>query len=403
MLKCLVLSLVLTTTLIGCSGGGNLAPKSPWGACDSQTIDNLAWSPDSALLLYTISDPAQGMTLYAADLASGNRTRLAKVPAGTTAPVWSPDSTHIAYVTRSAAGKGTLSILDLLTGSTTELAQIPTSQTLYPPAWSPHPDSILIGADMSINEYEVFTIGLEGSTTVLRGPTQGQLYMVQRAPGTGYIAVGYTGLATIDPRNDLLILSPHGEVVWRIKDDLRGYSWAPVDWSPDGTHLAIGGDTTSAATLTVVSLPGGAERVTNLRFSPFDPIKWSPDGRWIAVPLGMRDGVSLVRADNAEIQELYIKYMPVYQWLPDSSGFLITSQAGEIISFSVEGSRTTLFAGVQGTDFSTGAFSPDGTQIAYLHPGSAGAEDLYVMNIDGTNQRQLVDNPGNHKCFQWPF
>ena len=54
------------------------------------------------------------------------------------------------------------------------------------------------------------------------------------------------------------------------------------------------------------------------------------------------------------------------------------------------------------TSYVTPSWSPNGYKIAYTF-GSGDSYNIWIMNSDGSNIRQITDNPGNHKCFQWPF
>ena len=48
-------------------------------------------------------------------------------------------------------------------------------------------------------------------------------------------------------------------------------------------------------------------------------------------------------------------------------------------------------------------FSPDGSVIYYLKPvGSEGASDIFVVNADGSGDRNLTNSPFAHKsCPRW--
>jgi len=47
------------------------------------------------------------------------------------------------------------------------------------------------------------------------------------------------------------------------------------------------------------------------------------------------------------------------------------------------------------------AWSPDASQLAYLHSGNAGRNDLFVINSDGTNKRRLTNTPEEEGIPAW--
>jgi Tol biopolymer transport system component len=79
-------------------------------------------------------------------------------------------------------------------------------------------------------------------------------------------------------------------------------------------------------------------------------------------------------------------------WSPDGSRILFTS-GDDLYVMNSDGSGRTLLA--EGDGFAAYRWSPDGSMIAFVAVTVSGAdvfEDLWVMNADGTNSRELASN-----------
>lgn len=141
-------------------------------------------------------------------------------------------------------------------------------------------------------------------------------------------------------------------------------------WSPDGKRVVFNEKNENGRrakragrALYVVNADGsGLRRLTPPSVRPGDKIDWSPDGSTILFRTHPGDDASGLGAN-------------LYTIHPDGTGLL----------------QLTHFASTQRVDM--GSYSPDGTSIIF--PTSAGAvgpglPDLYVMNVDGTNMRQIT-------------
>lgn len=87
-------------------------------------------------------------------------------------------------------------------------------------------------------------------------------------------------------------------------------------------------------------------------------------------------------------------------WSPDGSTILaVRGEDGhDIVRMSANGSNIRLVAQVPGADVSSPTFSPDGSKIAFMQcvgdcgdPMLQGTGSVWVMNADGSNLRQIVD------------
>ena len=158
-------------------------------------------------------------------------------------------------------------------------------------------------------------------------------------------------------------------------------------WSPDGTHLVVKTDQGFYVTLADGSQP---VRVADTCIQPM----WSPDGKRIACVVADGQGVLtlfVVGADSTvlrNITPLESKYSVPITWSPDSTRLAYRADDGLRI-VSAAGSTPPLAS--RKTDIALFTWSPDGRKLAYA-TNEAGylSNALYVINADGTGERQLV-------------
>jgi Tol biopolymer transport system component/DNA-binding winged helix-turn-helix (wHTH) protein len=233
-----------------------------------------------------------------------------------------------------------------------------------------------------------------------------------------------------------------------------GFGGGPVAFSPDGRRLAfVRGEFGRELTLIVADADGANERAVLTRRAPdfFGLPAWSPDGKTIACVYGsteLLDGSSpalglttFQASDGAERRVIEARWTDVRQlsWLPDGSGLVLSATEAELspaqiwtLSFpSGEMRRVTndlnTYLGASVTadgsalvtvqtdrvpnvwvaaggdaararQITTGSgkfdgyyglsWAPDGRVVYASMAG--GGWDIWVMNADGTGQRQLT-------------
>lgn len=148
---------------------------------------------------------------------------------------------------------------------------------------------------------------------------------------------------------------------------------------------------------------------TNLTNEPADDRDpaWNPQGTQIAfvsnreTEEGPGQFVFVMNADGSGIRQITGNGADLPDWSPDG-GWITYSAFNDIFIIPVDGSAEpiNLTNSPDTNDFSP-IWSPEGSQIAWLS-GAANDPNAYlnIMNIDGSNARQLT-NTGNVTNIQW--
>ena len=157
---------------------------------------------------------------------------------------------------------------------------------------------------------------------------------------------------------DVFVVDADGRNTRRLtqgnEDALPGF-YGGLAWSPDGTRLAFRGDPVSPGGWEIFVAQadgGGVHQVTDNDWHDFHA-SWSPDGRIIFIASTKRRVVRVMDEDGGSVQDL----------TPN------------------------------GWDQNP-VWSPDGSRIAFSRQSPSGGSDyeIWVMDADGNNQRQLTDD-----------
>ena len=207
----------------------------------------------------------------------------------------------------------------------------------------------------------------------------------------------------------LLLLVPlagHGDdlVVQHLDGSARvsltggvGFASGPV-WSRDGSKIAFltNGDTTGhgAAGLDVVNVDGSGLLALTPGLAAADPT-WSPEGTQIAFASGDASGADVwtVPASGGSPRRLTADHGLVTSlaWSPTGSAILYGSASGGLNALfmldPLTGGARKLTDSAYLLGGPAGAWSPDGTQIAFADPQG----QLSVIAPDGTGARTLDD------------
>lgn len=182
-----------------------------------------------------------------------------------------------------------------------------------------------------------------------------------------------------------------------------GRSVYSPSWSPDGEWIAF----SDGAQIYKQKLNGDSLIQLTFEGRNFFP-DWSPDGKWITYdsnkdsPNGM-NFIWLMKFDGSDKERM--AYDPASgeirmpNWAPDGKKIVYQKYIGigspEIFAMDSFGNNTIRLTYDEKFD-SYPKYSPDGNKIAFTsYPqGFASQTQIWLMNADGTNKRQLTTTQG---------
>ena len=167
--------------------------------------------------------------------------------------------------------------------------------------------------------------------------------------------------------------------------------WVDVDWSPDGTHLVVGGNGIHLATAS----GGGVQQLTTDGNLP----RWSPAANRIAFQRVDTSGVrsiGLVSPDGSGLRSLAPPDSESWgepNWSPDGMRLVhvrrLSNGQSDLFVMDTTGSAVVRLTSEAGDDFGP-AWSPDGQWIAWSIGTFSPANQLWIMKSDGTEARMLT-------------
>jgi len=233
-----------------------------------------------------------------------------------------------------------------------------------------------------------FSLALVGAA-VLAGAAFGERDG-SRLPGTLAFTAG-----TIARGWDIFLAPPGRPIAQLNRVELQARFPLPSVWSPDGSQLLVEGDDGY-----LIFRPNPSAEVRVIPASSSGRVEWAPDSRRIAFQAG--DGISLVDTDgNVGLRQL-VAAASRWSWSPDGKriAFVGNDSSGRPGIFLVNTTGAPQVTQVPlptpvpmpgaAVDYSGLAWSPDGSQLAFLCCSNWWNHSwLYVVKPDGTELRRV--------------
>ncbi len=162
-------------------------------------------------------------------------------------------------------------------------------------------------------------------------------------------------------------------------------------------------DGTGLTPLSGNSSPNDLEYTTDARFSP--------NGQEILFTIfaGTPRGIALMDTTGTD-PEIIVPVGITGDWFPDGQQVIYVnwdttsaiSMQRQIYTANRDGSNQTKLTNLEESNIIAGpAVAPDGTQIAFSHLGEGGRSEIFIMDRDGSNIRQLTQGEGDAYAPEW--
>jgi Tol biopolymer transport system component len=187
---------------------------------------------------------------------------------------------------------------------------------------------------------------------------------------------------------------------------LSSHFFEYVAWSPDGTHLALVGESYGGWLVNgwgnfVANIATGDISLVNDGWQEGGRPVWSPDGSRLAfsayTDLGL--GLHTINADGNHMRFLTGNFYALYPqaWSPDGTQIVFTDSYLRIATITIaEGIDSQHPISDDGV---LPAWSPDGQRIAFVAGGYRST--IYTINPDGSDLRLLVETEPRIHSLAW--
>ena len=192
--------------------------------------------------------------------------------------------------------------------------------------------------------------------------------------------------------SDLYLMDIRGEVFRHIT--FRTVNIYGHTWSPDGGSFAYVSGKNGDLEIYVMDVKRKKHRRLTHHFGRDSEPAWSPNGKWITFISDRAGDTDIYRMDanGKNVKKLTNQgecNKPT--WSPDSQSIAFTSSSeGEYFMYVMGADGKRLRRLVGGMSIPGCSWSPDGKQIAFISRGAERGMDIFSIDIDGKNLRQLT-------------
>jgi TolB protein len=173
-------------------------------------------------------------------------------------------------------------------------------------------------------------------------------------------------------------------------------------FSPDGQKVVFANRAADGPTSIWVIDKGGANpKLLYPAPNNVVAVAWSPDGDTIAYAMSVDQPneyqIFLMNPDGTNHRRISQGLLGIggsLAWSPDGRFLLIfAGSPGDKDIYRIDVTTGDYLRLTSGGNNTAASYSPDGTQIAFNSLRNDGQADLYIMNADGSNLRQLTTHP----------
>lgn len=246
---------------------------------------------------------------------------------------------------------------------------------------------IVFGSRNPQGIWDIFAINPDG--TGLRNLTRSAVEDVYPSWNEARTRIAFRSMK---PPGGVFVMNADGSAMRHVYSGARVVDH--LSWSPDGRHLAIeGGWEGTGRQIRRLDLASGLSRVLNEYGASPD---WSPDGLSIAfheyVNSSVGNHVFVMNAsDGSNVRNLTVGRGGLDpSWSPDGRRIAYSSGPAplKIWVMNADGSNPVQLS--SGGDDRLPAWSSDGTQIAFQRNSGYEITTIWVINADGTGERDLT-------------
>ncbi len=288
----------------------------------------------------------------------------------------SPDGRKIAY-SSDEEGNFEIYVVDIDSYSQINLTNNAADESSF--AWSPDGkqiafvsdrDSVLIDLENGLRTNNIYIMNADGSNTrrLTTDNTTEQYGLLSWSPDQKKLA-GDVSFQSPGPSVSLIYLLTLSDAKQTLLTSPDGMVQGVGTWSPNGEQLLYFKGGSMSENVYVMNADGSHQlALSNDDLGMVTEASWSPDGTRVVF------STLKLQGDN--------KYYFLYTVKADGNDLISLSK--NPLSFDTSPS-----------------WSPDGKYIVFASKRDGGKYHLFVMNPDGTNQRQLTNGPGEEAAPIW--